>query len=254
MGTIRINPQLGLLETLEASQLLIRKLDITTHNLANIDTPGYKKSEISFREILMRKIGPLYKRAFKETFFYTDMEQGELVPTGEALNLAIVGEGFFKVQTPQGVAYTRAGNFILDSQRRLVTPQGYPVLANGAPLIVDPAMSREGLLTMENLRLQVSPEGILSVDGTEVGRLDVVTFDDLNKLQRVGENLFISQGAQERPATNYEVKQRFIEKSNVNPIKEMVNLIEIHRNFEAVQRFIRGWDEATEKLLETIRR
>ncbi|MCS7279151.1 MAG: flagellar basal-body rod protein FlgF [Thermodesulfobacteriaceae bacterium] len=254
MDGLRINPQLGLLETLEAGQLLVRKLDTHTNNLANIDTPGYKKSELSFREVLMRKIGPRYRRAFKETLPYIGMEQGELELTGEALHLAIVGEGFFKVQTPKGVAYTRSGNFTLDAQRRLVTPQGYPVLANGAPLVIDPAMSREGLLTMENLRLQVSPEGILSIDGTEVGRLEVVTFDDLNKLKKVGENLFMAEEAQERPATNYEVKQGFIEKSNVNPIKEMVNLIEIHRSFEAVQRLIRGWDEATEKLLETTRR
>lgn len=254
MESLRINPQLGLLETLEVGQLLIRKLDTHANNLANLDTPAYKNSELSFREVLMRKIGPLWRRAYKETVPYVQMEQGELEPTGEALHLAIVGEGFFKVQTPQGIAYTRAGNFLLDTQRRLVNPHGYLVLSNGAPLVVDPAMSREGLLTMENLRLQVSPEGILSIDGTEVGRLDVVTFDDLSKIKKVGKNLFISEGAEERPATNYEIRQGFIEKSNVNPIKEMVNLIEIHRNFEAVQKFIRGWDEATEKLLEITRR
>ncbi len=254
MESLKINPQLGLLETLEAGQLLVRKLDTHTNNLANISTPGYKKSKLSFREVLMKKIGPLWRRAFKESIPYTEMEQGELEPTGEALHLAIVGEGFFKVQTPQGVAYTRAGNFLLDTQRRLITPHGYLVLSNGAPLVVDPAMSREGLLTMENLRLHVSPEGILSIDGTEVGRLDVVTFDDIGKLKKVGENLFVSEGAQERPATNYEIRQGFIEKSNVDPVAEMINLIEIQRSFEAVQKFIRGWDEATEKLLETTRR
>lgn len=254
MEGLKINPQIGLLETLEAGQLLVRKLDTHVNNLANLDTPGYKNSELSFREVLMKKIGPLWRRAFKETFPYIQMEQGELEPSGEALHLAIVGEGFFKVQTPQGIAYTRAGNFLLDAQRRLVTPHGYLVLSNGAPLVVDPAMSREGLLTMENLRLQVSSEGILSIDGTEIGRLDVVTFDDLEKLKKVGENLFVSEDAKERPATDYEIKQGFIEKSNVSPIKEMVNLIEIHRSFEAVQKFIRGWDEATEKLLETTRR
>ncbi len=254
MREIRINPQLGLLETLEAGQLLERKFSATTNNLANVDTPGYKADGVAFKEVLMKKIGPRYKRAFKETHPYLDIQQGYLEPTQSPLHLAIVGEGFFKVQTPQGIAYTRAGNFTLDAQRRLVTPQGYPVLANGAPVILDPGMSAEGLVTMDNLKLRVSPEGLLSIDGTELGRLDIVTFDDLSKVKKIGENLYISDGAEEMMAVNYEIKQGSIEKSNVNVIKEMVNLIEIQRTFEAVQRSVRGFDEASEKLIETTRR
>lgn len=202
----------------------------------------------------MRKIGPKGRRAFKETQPYLDLQQGILEHTQSPLHFAILGEGFFKVQTPRGIAYTRAGNFTIDAQRRLVTPQGYPVLANGAPVVLDPGMAAEGLVTMDNLKLRVSPEGILSIDGTEIARLDVVAFDDPSKLKKIGENLYISEGAQEMMALNYEIRQGFVEKSNVNPIKEMVNLIEIQRTFEAVQRSIRGFDEATEKLLETTRR
>ncbi|MGB9761359.1 MAG: flagellar basal-body rod protein FlgF [Caldimicrobium sp.] len=254
MRDLRINPQLGLLEALEALQLIERRFTATTNNLANVDTPGFKADGLTFREVLMRKIGPRYRRAFKETVPYLNPEQGILEPTQNPLHFAIVGEGFFKVQTPQGIAYTRAGNFTLDAQRRLVTPQGYPVLANGAPIIVDPGMAAEGLVTMDNLKLRVSPDGILSIDGTEIARLEVVTFDDLTKLKKIGENLYVSEGAQEMAAINYEIRQGFIEKSNVNPIKEMVNLIEIQRTFEAVQRSIRGYDEASEKLIETARR
>ncbi len=254
MNGIKINPQLGLLEALEAAQLLDRKLTVTTNNLANVDTPGYKEDRLEFREVLMKKIGPKYRKIFKETTPYINFEQGELEPTGNPLHFAIVGKGFFKVQTPNGVAYTRAGNFTLDNRRRLVTPQGYPVLANGAPIIIDPGMAKGGLITMENLRLQVSPDGILSIDGTEIGKIDVVTFDNLNKIKKLGENLYISDGAHEIPATNYEIRQGFIEKSNVNPIKEMVNLIEIQRTFQSIQKFIQGWDEATERLLTTANR
>ena len=254
MKGLRINPQLGLLEALEAADLLERKLTVTTNNLANVDTPGYKADRLTFREVLMKKIGPKYMRVFKETVPYTVMKQGTLEPTGNPLHFAIVGEGFFKVQTPHGIAYTRAGNFTLDSQRRLVTPDGYPVLANGAPIVIDPGMAKGGLITMENLRLQVSPEGILSIDGTQIGKLDVVTFDDVKKLKKLGENLYISEGAQEKPATNYEIKQGFVEESIVSPIREMVNLIVIQRNFQSVQKFIQGWDEATEKLINTANR
>lgn len=254
MAGLRINPQVGLVEALEALQLLERKFTATTNNLANVDTPGFKADGLTFREVLMKKIGPRYQKAFKEMVPYLDTQQGFLEPTQNPLHFSIVGEGFFKVQTPQGIAYTRAGNFTLDAERRLVTPQGYPVLANGAPVIIDPGMAAEGAVTMENLKLRVSPDGLLSIDGTEIARLDVVTFDDLTKLKKVGENLYVSEGAQEMMPVNYEVRQGFVEKSNVNPIKEMVNLIEIQRTFESVQRTIRGLDESSEKLIETARR
>lgn len=254
MDGIKINPHLGLLEALEAAQLMDRKLTVVANNLANVDTPGYKADGLAFIEVLMRKVGPKYVKAYKETQQFIKKEQGVLEYTGNPIHFAIVGEGFFKVQTPNGIAYTRAGNFTLDTQRRLVTPEGYPVLANGTPVVVDPGMTREGYITMENSKLQVSSEGILSIDMTEIGRLDVVTFDDYSKLKKIGENLYISEGAQEVRAENYEIKQGYIERSNVNPIREMVNLIEIHRTFEAIQRSIRSWDEETEKLITTTQR
>jgi len=254
MDGIRINPHLGLLEALEAAQLMDRRLTVTANNLANVDTPGYKADSIAFIEILMKKIGPKYKKIYKENQVFIKREQGVLEYTGNPLHFAIVGEGFFKVQTPNGIAYTRAGNFTLDRERRLVTPEGYPVLANGTPVVVDPGMTREGYITMENSKLQVSPEGILSIDMTEIGRLDVVTFDDYSKIRKLGQNLYFSDGAQEIRAENYEIKQGYIEKSNVNPIREMVNLIEIQRTFEAIQRSIRSLDEETERLITTTQR
>jgi len=252
VGGIRINPQLGLLEALEAGRLINRKLIVTANNLANVDTPGYKADGLAFREVLMKKIGPMYKRIFKETLPYTNFEQGVFEHTGNPLDLAIMGEGFFKVKTPNGVAYTRAGNFKINREHVLVTVQGYPVLANGAPIIIDPGMA--GLITMSNVRINIASDGTISIGNTEVGKLDIVTFDDLSKLKKRGENLFVADGAKEIPATNYEIRQGYLEKSNVNPVKEMVKLIEIQRGFESVQKSIRGIDEATERLIETARR
>ncbi|NPA38887.1 MAG: flagellar basal-body rod protein FlgF [Thermodesulfobacteria bacterium] len=250
----RINPQLGLLEALEGAQLLERRLTVTTNNLANIDTPGYKEDRLEFREVLMKKIGPRYIRAFKETVPYTVMKPGPFEHTGNPFDLAIAGEGFFKVQTPNGIAYTRAGDFTLDSQRRLVTPDGYPVLANGAPIVVDPGFAKGGLVTMENIRFTVSPDGLVSIDGTPIGKLDIVTFDDISKLKKIGKNLFVANGAHEIPAKDYQIRQGYIESSNVDPVKEMVKLIEIQRRFQSIQKFIQGWDETTERLINTANR
>ncbi len=254
MRGLTVNPQLGLLEGLEAGRLTERRLALVTNNLANIDTPGYKRDALSFREVLMRKIGPLGVRVFKETVQRTIFEQGELRYTGNPLDLAIVGEGFFKVQTPEGVAYTRAGNFLVDRQNRLVTPQGYPVLANGAPLVLDPALAGGGLVTLPPERIKIHDDGTVSVNGAVVGRIDVVTFEDLTKLKKLGENLFVAEDAEEVPSQNFQLRQGYLEESNVEPISEMVALIEIHREFEAIQKAISGSDEATARLIETASR
>ncbi|OAQ20479.1 flagellar basal-body rod protein FlgF [Thermosulfurimonas dismutans] len=254
MRGLKVNPQLGLLEGLEAGRLLERRLAVTTNNLANVDTPGFKREALSFREVFMRKIGPRYQRIFKETTQRTIFEQGELEPTGNPLDLAIVGEGFFKVQTPQGIAYTRAGNFRIDRDRRLVTPEGYPVLANGAPVIVDPGLARGGLITLPTEKFLIYEDGTISVDGTTVARLDIVTFDDLSKLRKLGQNLFVAEGVREVPAEDFQLRQGYLEKSNVNPLTEIVSLIEIHREFEAVQKALKASDEATGRLIETASR
>lgn len=251
MKTLKVNPQLGLLEALEGGRLLERRLNVSANNLANVDTPGFKKELITFREVLMRKY-PRGWRTFKEVTVKTDFQQGPVEFTGNPLDVAIMGEGFFKVETPQGVAYTRAGNFRLDAQRRLVTPEGYPVLANGAPIIVDPGLAKGGLITLENQRFLINADGTISVDGTEVGRLDIVSFDDLSALKRRGENLFVLEGeAQEIPVENPEIRQGHLELSNADPLEEMVNLIDIQREFEAIQKTISGNDENTSRMIET---
>ncbi len=251
MIAVKVNPQLGWLEALEGGRLLERRLQVTADNLANVDTPGFKKDVIGFREVLMEKI-PRGLRTFKEVTYKTDFQQGPIQFTGNPLDLAIAGEGFFKVQTPDGVAYTRAGNFHLDQRRRLVTAEGYPVLADGAPIVIDPGMAKGGLITISAERFLVAGDGTVSIDGTEIGRLDVVTFDDLEKLEKRGENLFVAKdGAREIPVDNPEVRQGHLEQSNADPLEEMVNLINIQREFEATQKAIKTHDENLGRLIET---
>ncbi len=251
MQTLKLNPQLGWLEALEGTRLLERKLAVTSNNLANVDTPGFKKDLLSFREVLMRKQIEGW-RTFKEVTLKTDFQQGPIEFTGNPLDIAIGTEGFFKVQTPFGVAYTRAGHFRLDSGRRLVTPEGYPVLADGAPLVVDPGLAKGGVITLDNARFLVSSDGTISIDGTMVGRLDVVTFKDLGQLKKYGENLFLApKGAQEIPVQDPNLRQGYLEGSNVNPLEEMINLIEIHREYEAQQKALKTQNETANRLLET---
>ncbi len=251
MRFIKVNPQLGWLEALEGAQLLERRLAITANNLANVDTPGFKKDIVSFREVLMQKILGGW-RTFKEVTLKTDFQQAGLEFTGRPFDIAIGGEGFFKVQTPFGIAYTRAGNFRLDSERRLVTPEGYPVLADGVPVIVDPGLVKGGAVTINNAHFLVTSDGTISINGTEIARLDIVTFNDLSLLKKYGENLFVAEnGAQEIPVDNPDLRQGYLEDSNVNPLIEMINLIEIQREFEAAQRAIKSQNEADRHSIET---
>ncbi|OAG28606.1 flagellar biosynthesis protein FlgF [Thermodesulfatator autotrophicus] len=255
MKAIKVNPQLGLLEALEGGRLLIRRLDVTANNLANVSTPGYKRDVLGFREVLMRKFpfrSPDDWRTFKEVTPKTDFQHGPIEHTGNPLDLAIGSEGFFKVETPNGIAYTRAGNFRLDAERRLVTAQGYPVLADGAPVVIDPGLAKGGLTTIENIRFQVDTSGVISIDGTEIGRFDIVTFNDPNKLKKYGENLFVAEeGAQEIPVENPDLRQGYLEGSNVEPLVEMVKLIEIQREFEAIQKSIQRLGDNTSRMIET---
>ncbi len=250
MIAIKVNPQLGWLEALEGGRLLERRLQVAANNLANVDTPGFKKDVLSFREVLMRKVIRGW-RTFKEVTYETDFQQGPIQYTGNPLDLAIVGQGFFKVMTPQGVAYTRAGNFHLDDRRRLVTAEGYPVLADGAPVIVDPGLAKGGLVTISPERFLVASDGTISLDGTEIGRLEVVTFEDLKKLEKRGHNLFFApEGIQEQPVENPDVRQGHLEQSNADPLEEMVNLINIQREFEASQKALKTHDETLGRLIE----
>ncbi len=250
MKTLRVNPQLGWLEALEGGRLLERRLNVSANNLANVDTPGFKRDRLTFREVLMRKF-PRGWRTFKEVTVKTDFQQGPIKFTGNPFDVAIAGEGFFKVQTPEGVAYTRAGNFRLDSSRRLVTAQGYPVLANGAPVIVDPGLAKGGVITLENQRFLVHDDGTISIDGTEIGRLDIVTFEDLSALEKRGETLFVADEAREIPVDTPDLRQGHLEDSNANPLEEMVALIEIQREFEAIQKSLQGTDETMSRMIET---
>lgn len=250
MEGIKVNPQLGWLEALEGGRLLERRLQIAANNLANVDTPGFKKDVLAFREVLMDKIIRGI-RTFKEVTQETDFQQGPLEKTGNPLDIAIAGEGFFKVQTPQGVAYTRAGNFHLDAERRVVTAEGYPVLADGAPIVIDPGLAKGGLITISSERFLVAEDGTISLDGTEIGRLDIVTFEDPQLLEKRGKNLFFpKEGAQERPVDFPDVRQGYLEGSNSSPLEEMVNLISIHREFEAAQKAIKNHDETLGRLIE----
>jgi len=231
-----------------ASGMLLqeRKLGVVTHNLSNVSTPSFK------RDLLLSatwytdggvQIPDTSPTNPTNNFVYplveavvTLVEQGPLRETGNPLDLALEGEGFFGVRTPEGILYTRKGNFSLDREGYLITEEGYRVLDE-----------RGQDLRLEGGSVRLDPEGNVYLDGEPVGRLGVWELQDRRK---VGFDYFTGTP---RPATDFRVLQGFLEESNVNPVEEMVRLIEASRAHEVYARLVQAVDEVQGKVNGLIR-
>ncbi|MGQ9812210.1 MAG: flagellar basal-body rod protein FlgF [Dissulfurimicrobium sp.] len=226
--------RLGYIEAIEGANILERKLQLTSNNIANASTIGFKKQSMTFEEYLLLQVDST-KRTAKGEVVWSDMSLGVMKQTNNPFDFALEGDGFFVVQTPEGVRYTRAGNFTLDSQKQLVTQQGYPVLGGGASIILDDTTGKG---------VWLSKDGRFWVDESEVGQLDVVNFENPQALERMGGNLYAATlGSGQATPVDTPIKQGFIEGSNVNPVEEMVNLIDIYRAYEVQQKTMKTIDQ-----------
>ena len=226
-------------KALSGAIVQMRRLDIVSQNLANVNTAGYKGERLAFREILA---GPSHRRERMNGLAVvneqrTDLSMGTLQYTGNPFDLAVEGEGFFAIQTPQGVRYTRQGTFTRSSDGTVVTPLGSPLLGEGGPIRID------------GEKMDVTPEGAVLSDGAEVDKLQIVRFADPRRLTREGNSLFRApeEATQADPASR--VLQGNSEQANVNPIAAMVTMITVQRQFEAYERAMKTMDSVTERLI-----
>lgn len=201
-----------------------------SNNLSNAQTAGFKKDVPIFYALLNRSWnqGVGFQTEEVKTLFH----QGNIHKTGNDLDLAIDGEGFFKIKTPDGIRYTRAGNFKLNKEGQLVTTGGFPV------------MGRNGEITIGGRPIVIATDGTIRIEGEEVDQINVVTFPDLAFLKKEGHSLFRSEyPQQEIEARESQVVQGALELSNVNPIEEMVDLIDSLRTYEACLKVIQAQNE-----------
>ena len=244
------------------------KLDTVANNIANSNTSGFKRDQQVFREYLTANeklpdviqvpkipasIESFYDmqgadRGFVETAgSYTDFAQGGLVPTGNSLDFGLEGEGFYEVLTPQGVRLTRTGSLSIDNDGRLVTKTGYPILKAGA----NGGDPEQRVIKVDGSRLTASYSGEIFEKEDSLGKLSVVTVNNVDSLQKVGNSLYAlkpNYNAELLPAPEYKVHQGFVEGSNVNIVKEMTDMIAATRTFEANQKSIQAFDKMDEKL------
>jgi len=225
------------------------QLEAISNNLANANTTAHKADRRLFRTTLDNRLlqgGPFGSPLTLPTELYylqTNFEQGSLEKTDNPLDIAISGDGFFAVETDAGTFYTRDGNFKLNENNELVTNQGYRVLGESNPIQITGA------------DVSVRETGEVIVDGSVADVLKVVDFEDRERLHRNGFGLFAPEAdLPSQPAEGYRLMQGFVEKSNVNVIREMVQMIELNRIYEALQKSIIAQDETLKTAVNEIAR
>jgi flagellar basal-body rod protein FlgF len=233
----------GLYAALSGNLAAMKRLDVISNNLANVNTPGFKKDRMSFESLLMASTGAANgdQPVLAENSFYTDFSAGPVKQTGNTLDLALEGNGFFVVNTPQGQAYTRQGTFQRNSAGRLVNRDGYEVVGTGA-------------LTINGSKVEIDSKGGVQVDGAQQGTLQVVDFPKPYALQKIGDGLFVPANPQATPeaVANPVIRQGFLEESNVNVVREMAELIESNRFFETCQKIVKSYDDVSAKAANEI--
>lgn len=242
------------------------QMDVIANNLANVSTNGFKRARAVFEDLLYQTLRQPGAQSSQQTQLPSGLQlgtgvrpvaterihtQGNLLQTGNSLDIAINGRGFFQVLMPDGTtAYTRDGSFQLDNQGQLVTASGYPV----QPAITIPP---------DTLSITVGRDGTVSVvqpgspTPTQVGSLQLASFINDAGLQNMGENLYQETAASGTPAANTPgtnglgvLNQGFVETSNVNVAEELVNMIQTQRAYEINSRAIQSSDEMLQRLTQ----
>ena len=218
------------------------KNDIVSNNLANINTIGYKR-DVMFTDML-----DVFDTNDDNKNVKTEFTQGTMKETGNPLDIAFAGSGFFVIENNGEEYYTRDGHFTVNSSGNLTTSEGFNVMGQGGIINVSLDGSKTG-------DFEISKLGEIFVNDEYIDMLKIVDFEDYRELTKEGVNLF-SANDNHKPyePEMYMVLQRHLEGSNVNSVDEMVELISLQRNFESTQKAVRTLDDALGKAANDIGR
>ncbi|CUA91756.1 flagellar basal-body rod protein FlgF [Pannonibacter indicus] len=227
---------------------LRRQLDVTANNLANMTTSGYKAKHMKFEEYLMPVAQATAFNRGDRTLSYvqdartfTDFQAGGIIMTGNPLDLAVDGDGWFAVQMEDGSeAYTRNGSFHLDSTGQLVTPDGRPVLTEGGPIT----------FTTQDGQIDIAADGTISSELGVRGRIRLVAFQEPRDAVSIGNNLMTYTNPQ--PVARTRVIQGAVEQSNVHGITAVTELIEITRKYESVTKLMKDTYDLSRSAVERL--
>jgi flagellar basal-body rod protein FlgF len=205
-----------------------RKLEVIANNIANVSTAGFKGEQMMFVEYLADALAKDSISFVQDIAVVRDFREGAFAQTSNPLDVAISGQGWLQIDTPTGMRYSRNGHMKIDSQSRLTTASGHPVLGEDSRPITFPASGGH---------IVIAPDGAISVDEVKVGRLKLVSFDNEQYLRKEADSLYTTD-APTLPAPDARVVQGMIEESNVKAIIEITNMIGALRDYQAAQQVI----------------
>ena len=246
------------LNTAENAMLLEQnRIDALANNLANVNTSGFKQILTRVAEVVPQNplgtpeesvaeipAGPS-RAPVLQMYHALDNRPGSVQATGRDTDVAVIGAGYFEVQTEGGTAYTRHGSFIMDADQRLTTPDGFPVMGGHGPI------------KLEGSEFSIANDGAVMVDGKLTNRLKLVVFDDPSRLEHLGASLVrppLDMETRTLEATEIVVAQGHLEGSNVNPIDTLIAMISAQRAFEVQSKVLATEDEMLEKSVNNLPR
>jgi flagellar basal-body rod protein FlgF len=215
-------------------------LEVLANNMANINTTGFKEEKV-FYSMLNQSLNATENATGKPP---ENMEsvinrtvmagsslnqtEGSLLSTKRDLDIAITGQGFLAVQTPQGIRFTRNGNLQINAKSVLTTSEGFPVIGvTNKPI------------TLGTGKIDISLDGSVTLDKNPVDRLKIVTFDNLSELEKQGSSMFVHRGKPEtQKVSDATIQSGCLEQSNVNAVASVVQMVEVMRHFEAIQKCV----------------
>jgi flagellar basal-body rod protein FlgF len=228
-------------------QALALQYRAIAHNMANVNTTGFKRDVNTFTEKLMQRMGaisgePLVNEVQGRNAI--DFSQGSIHHTGRKLDMAIEGEGFFVIETPDGDRYTRNGTFRTNENGKLVDFRGRTVAGEGGPITLPDRYALS--------QVAVAQDGTITAGGREVGKLKVVGFEDNRDLAPIGDGCYrvTDEDIQPEEIESPVVHQGYSEKSNVNMVEELVDLMQVSRMYEANTKMMKKQDERLRTLMQ----
>ena len=221
-----------------------RQMDVIANNLANASSPGYKGEQMMFAEHV-KAVDKSTKLTFvRDIALARNYKSGELHQTGNTLDVAIKGAGWFQIEAGGKLKYTRNGHFELNHEGQLVNTSGHPVQnIKGGPIIFSPG----------DKEIVIKGDGTITAGGVARGQLKVAIFDDMQSMKKSSGNLY-ETSAEPKNATDYSVVQGMLEKSNVQSIIEVTRMIDTLRGFQSTQKLLDQEHERQRKTIEKLTR
>ncbi len=233
----------GIYATAAGLDVFTKRQEIIATNLANVNTTGFKRNVTNF-EIILEKIAGYEDTESLRANVDIDFSEGNHDYTGNSLDMAIDGKGFFTIETGEGLRYTRNGKFQLSGSGEIVTSSGDKLLAASGPLVIPKGGSE----------IRINGKGTVNVDNIVIGNLLITNFEQPSLLIPKDRSLFEAPitAIADINSTDFKIAQGYLERANVNVIMEMVTMIENMRNYEASSHIMKNFSNTVQGLISSL--